>query len=220
MSAVRDYARELLTAFLLTLTLLGATTQDVLLGALAIAAVVGLVAGLGAHANPALTLAAVVARRLPAADLLPYWAAQLVGALVGAALARWLVDAPDLDPLQGLDTLVLLVVLTLFALVLGFVVLHGDDSAVPAGPAGPSTPALTFGAGTGLAAGLAVLAAAALVDPLAAAAFNPAAAFGQVVAGVTGWSTIWVYVVGCPAGAAVGGLLARTLSGQPRSRSG
>lgn len=40
----------------------------------------------GAHLNPAVTLAFAVRRKFPWKKVLPYWAAQLVGAFVGAAL--------------------------------------------------------------------------------------------------------------------------------------
>ncbi len=42
----------------------------------------------GGHFNPAVTLGAVVAGRLPARDLVPYWIAQVVGGLL-AGLALW-----------------------------------------------------------------------------------------------------------------------------------
>ncbi|HNP57527.1 MAG TPA: aquaporin Z [Gordonia sp. (in: high G+C Gram-positive bacteria)] len=42
----------------------------------------------GGHFNPAVTIGAVVAGRLPAKDLIPYWIAQVVGGLL-AGLALW-----------------------------------------------------------------------------------------------------------------------------------
>jgi aquaporin Z len=210
--ALRRYAVEAVGTLLVTLTVLGAATQERAVGAVAVAAVVGLALLAGGHANPVLTLAAVAGRRLPAGELLPYWAAQLLGALAGAALGRWLVDAPPVSPVQDVGVLVLLTVQVLFALVLCFVVL--DGSSVDLGP----------GRGAAAAA-LTLLAAATVVDPVAAAAVNPAVAFGEVVAGVSGWTTIWVYVVGCPLGAALAGLAAGGLGpaaprGQTSSRPG
>lgn len=204
MAALRRYLAELVATLFLSLAVLGAATQEVLVGAVAIAAVVTVAVGCGAHANPVLTLAAVVARRLPATELLPCWAAQLVGALLGAALARWLVDAPAVSPLQDQGVLALLVAQLLFAAAFCYVVLQGER---PGGWAD--------GAWAAAAGGLVVLASAAVLDPVAAAAFNPAAAFGEVVAGVTDWGTIWVYVVGCPLGAALGGFAAGQASSRP-----
>src|SRR5437870_163031 len=40
----------------------------------------------GAHINPAVTLAFAVRRKFPAAKVLPYWVAQVIGGFVGAAL--------------------------------------------------------------------------------------------------------------------------------------
>jgi aquaporin Z len=193
---LRRYVLELVGTFFLTFTVLGAASQDVMVGVIAIGAAVTVLVLCGGHANPVLTLAAVVARSLPPAELLPYWAAQLVGALVGAATARLLVAAPAVTPLQGVGVATLLVVEAVFAFALCFVVLDGRPWA-------------------GGAAGLTVVAASAVLDPVAGSAFNPAPAFGLVVAGVTEWSTIWVYLVGCAAGGAIAGLLTRQARSSP-----
>jgi aquaporin Z len=205
---LRTYVVELVATFFVTLALLGAASQDVLLGALAVAATVGLVLRTGAHANPSLTLAAVVGRRLPGGELLPCWAAQFAGALLAAALGRWLVEAPAVSPLQDVGLATLLVIELLFAFALCYVVLDGDR--------GGHLPRWLPDGGAALAAGLTVLASAALLDPMGSAAFNPAAAFGQVVAGIAGWGTIWVYLLACP----VGGVLAGLAAGQASSRPG
>lgn len=207
MAALRTYVVELVATFFVTLALLGAASQDVLLGAVAVAATVGLVLRSGAHANPALTLAAVVGRRVPGAELLPCWAAQFVGALLAAALGRLLVEAPPLSPLLDVGLVSLLVTELLFAFALCFVVLDGDRA--------EHLPRLLPNGGAGLAGGVVVLASAALLDPVGAAAFNPAAAFGQVVAGITGWGTIWVYLLACPVGGVLAGLSASQVSSRP-----
>jgi aquaporin Z len=209
-AALRTYAVELVASFFVTLALLGAASQDVLVGALAVAATVGLVVRSGAHANPALTLAAVVGRRLAGAELLPCWAAQFVGALVAAALGRWLVEAPAVSPLQDVGVVTLLVTELLFAFALCHVVLDGE-----LGEHGEHMPRWLPDRGAAMAGGLTVLASAALLDPVGAAAFNPAAAFGQVVAGITGWGTIWVYLVACPVGGVLAGLTTRQASSRP-----
>jgi glycerol uptake facilitator-like aquaporin len=207
---LRRYAVELVATFFLTLAVLGAAAQEVVLGAVAIAAAVAAVLAVGAHANPVLTLGSVVARRLAAAELLPCWAAQLVGALLGAALARWLTAAPAVSPLQDVGVLALLVAETLFAFALAFVALEaGLDEEHSAAPVRWN--------GTGRAAagaGLVVLAAAAVLDPVAGAAFNPAVAFGEAVGGLAGWGTVWPYLLGCPVGAALAGLVSQ-LSSRP-----
>jgi glycerol uptake facilitator protein len=54
----------------------------------------------GAHINPAVTLAFAVRRKFPWAKVLPYWAAQVVGCFVGAALVylvyHYAIDAYNL----------------------------------------------------------------------------------------------------------------------------
>ena len=50
----------------------------------------------GGHVNPAVSLGAFLAKRIKLVDLLGYWAAQLVGAIAGAALALWLLSTSPL----------------------------------------------------------------------------------------------------------------------------
>jgi aquaporin Z len=40
----------------------------------------------GCHLNPAVTLGLVVGKRFPSAELIPYWVAQVIGGLIGAAI--------------------------------------------------------------------------------------------------------------------------------------
>src|SRR4029077_2993743 len=40
----------------------------------------------GAHFNPAVSLALVVGKRFPAKELVPYWVAQIIGAIAAAAV--------------------------------------------------------------------------------------------------------------------------------------
>ncbi|TPK59143.1 MIP family channel protein [Mesorhizobium sp. B2-4-19] len=44
----------------------------------------------GAHLNPAVTLGVFLAGRLPAKDVIPYWIAQIIGAIL-ASLALWII---------------------------------------------------------------------------------------------------------------------------------
>src|SRR6185312_12520902 len=52
----------------------------------------------GGHYNPAVSLAALVRGRLAAADLLPYWIAQLLGAAVASGLALFVINPPEQHP--------------------------------------------------------------------------------------------------------------------------
>ncbi|HEY2641377.1 MAG TPA: aquaporin [Streptosporangiaceae bacterium] len=48
------------------------------------------------HVNPAVTLGAFLAKRIPLADLIGYWVAQMLGGLLGALLLLWVMDSsPD-----------------------------------------------------------------------------------------------------------------------------
>ncbi len=60
----------------------------------------------GGHVNPAVSLGAFLAKRIKAVDLVGYWAAQLVGAIAGAALALWLLNTSPLyhKAQEGLGT--------------------------------------------------------------------------------------------------------------------
>ena len=95
-----------------------------------------------------------------------------------------------------------------------------DLTAQPAGRVLSASRLLEFATSTPPGGALALVAAAAVLNPVAASAFNPAAAFGRVVAGVAEGSTIWVYLVGCPAGAALAGLAARQPGRQPSREPG
>jgi aquaporin Z len=57
----------------------------------------GLVAVIGpissCHVNPAVTLGAFLARRIPLVDLLGYWVAQMLGGLLGALLLLWVMHS-------------------------------------------------------------------------------------------------------------------------------
>jgi aquaporin Z len=58
------------------------------IGLIAAAYAVGPISG--AHLNPAVTLGVFLAGRLPAKDVVPYWIAQIIGAVL-ASLALWII---------------------------------------------------------------------------------------------------------------------------------
>jgi glycerol uptake facilitator-like aquaporin len=51
----------------------------------------------GAHMNPAVSLAAAIARRLPRRDLIAYLGAQFLGAIVGVSVAHLMFELPVLQ---------------------------------------------------------------------------------------------------------------------------
>ena len=94
---MRKYVTEFIGTFALVFTVGMAVFKAGSLAPLAIGAVlmVFVYAGghiSGAHYNPAVTLGVFLRGKMPASDVLPYWASQLIAALVAAWLARFVVD--------------------------------------------------------------------------------------------------------------------------------
>jgi aquaporin Z len=165
----------------------------------------------GAHLNPVASLAFALKRLIPVAWLLPYWAAQLVGALLAALLVRGLfgdlVRAGVSTPHVADGTaLAIEAVLTLFLVT---VILGTADRHRVIGP----NAALAVGATIAL-AGLIAL-------PIEGASMNPARSLGPaVIAGDL--DHLWIYVVGPVLGGIVAVAVNRVLhpdqhaDGEPR----
>ncbi|MGH3423958.1 MAG: hypothetical protein ACRDO8_04465 [Nocardioidaceae bacterium] len=140
-----------------------------------------------ALSNPAWTLTLVLRGRRRATDLLPLWAAQVVGALVAGLVVQALGDrlpGPLVWPSADL------VATGVVALVLGIVsawVACAADTYVSEG--------LT---------GLPVLAAGAALPLNLAAVLNPATLFGITVAGLLDWQPAAIGAAGAILGAALG----------------
>jgi len=149
----------------------------------------------GGHYNPAVSLAVWVRGRLASRDLLLYWAAQLVGALLGAVLAHFLIDTRGhATTPTGRDAAVVLLAEFLFTFLLGYVVLNVATSRDN-----------EHNGFYGVAVGTTVMAGAIAVGPLTGGAFNPAVAGGWVI-GLFSGSGIWLYLLATLlAGAAAGG---------------
>lgn len=166
---------------------------------LAIAVLVAATAQIsGAHLNPAVTVAAVVTRKMGLAKGGMYVVAQLLGAALGALLLAAVVPQESQGALGGHSLsvdigpgLVIEMVLT-FALV--FVIF-----ATAVDPQGPARLAP-------FAIGLTVLVDHYLGVPLTGASMNPARTFGPAI--VTGmWADHWVYWVGPIVGGVIAGVL-------------
>jgi aquaporin Z len=195
---VHRYLVELIGTFFLVFTIVTAVNESPASAAIAIGSVlmVMVYAGghvSGAHYNPAVSLAVLMRRRLAAVDLLPYWAAQLLGALLAALVGMWLLDITPAEALTGDRIWHVLVVEFLFTFALAWVVLNVATS--------KDHPNNDF---YGLAIGFTVTAGAFAIGPISGAAFNPAVVFGLAVAGMVSWSSVWVYLIATMAGAALG----------------
>ena len=151
----------------------------------------------GGHYNPAVTLGVFLRGRLPAADIVPYWGAQILGALVAALVVRFVNGTPLnaqgalLEPFSPNIAKALLVEF-LFAFALVYVVLNVATSKDTAGN--------SF---YGLAIGFTVLTGAFAVGGVSGGAFNPAVAVGISTMGLVGWANIWIYLVADLVGGAV-----------------
>ena len=158
----------------------------------------------GAHYNPAVSIAVFVRGKLPAAELVPYIGAQLVGGVAAGLLVGWINDFET--GAQAIDDGELAVQAFLIELVITFalawVVLNVATSS-----------ALVNNQFYGLAIGAVVIgggAAAAVVGT--AAAFNPAVGLGASIAAASDWANIWIYLIACPIGGALAGFAFNALN--------
>jgi aquaporin Z len=157
----------------------------------------------GGHYNPAVTLAALVRRRIAVREVFGYWIAQIVGAAAAGALARAVVDPTVVKTLSlsGHSEAATAVVEVLVTFALCYVVLNVATSKDQANN--------EF---FGLAIGFTVVAGAFAVGGISGGVFNPAVALGGATAGLFAWSTIWVYIVAQLAAGIAAGLAFRALN--------
>jgi aquaporin Z len=154
----------------------------------------------GAHYNPAVSLAAMIRGALPASELIPYWIAQIAGAVVAALLGNFIAGASvPISPGQDVSVISALLVEILYTFALALVVLN---VATAKGTANNSF--------YGLAIGFTVVAAAIAGGSISGGAFNPAVgiglSLGAIVAG-TGGGSMWIYIVGPLIGGALAALV-------------
>jgi aquaporin Z len=154
----------------------------------------------GAHYNPAVTLGVWLRGRCPTKDIIPYWAAQWLGALLAAFVLNYLKgDAVAKPAVLKPGPALLAEFLFTFALV--YVVLN---SATAKSNAGNSF--------YGLAIGFTVMSGAFAVGSVSSAAFNPAVALAISVMGLSAWSNIWIYLVGNFAGGLAAAAIFKSLN--------
>ena len=159
----------------------------------------------GAHYNPAVTIAFVLARHFPGREAVAYIAAQLVGAASGALLllAAWSDKPAALGatvPSVG-DGTALLYEIVLTALLMFVITAVATDTRA-------------VGAAAAIAIGGTVALDAIFGGPITGASMNPARSFGPALAAGQ-WSDLWVYVAGPIAGAALGAYTYGFVRGAP-----
>jgi len=137
----------------------------------------------GGHYNPAVTLGVWVRGRCATADVVPYWAAQLFGAVVAALILNYLKGERAAVPMK-LAAGPALVAEFLYTFALVYVVLNSATAK-----------ANTGNSFYGLAIGFTVMTGAFAVGSISSAAFNPAVALGISIMGLSAWSNLWIYLL-------------------------
>ena len=155
----------------------------------------------GGHYNPAVSLAAVIRGALPGPQLVPYWAAQVLGALVAAFVARSASNLPfACAPGSGVGAGSALMIEFLFTFALCLVVLNSATA--------KKTEGNSF---YGLAIGFTIVVAAFAGGGISGGAFNPAVGIGPIVVNALtaggSVSNLWLYLVGPLLGGVVAALV-------------
>ena len=158
----------------------------------------------GGHYNPAVTLAVYLRGRCSAADVVPYWIAQIAGAAAAAMIVLFMKGNPAVTALQP-DVTRALVAEFLYTFALCYVVLN---VATAKGTSGNPT--------YGLAIGFTVLAGAYAVGGVSGGAFNPAVAVGITMMGLSSLANIWIFLVANFAGGALAAVIFRVMHPQDR----
>ena len=149
----------------------------------------------GGHYNPAVTLAVTIRGRHPKAEVLPYWIAQILGALLAAGVAMYLTGGTTEPAKPPVDVVKALLAEFLFTFALAYVVLNVATAKANAGN--------SF---YGLAIGFTVLTGAFAVGSISGGAFNPAVAIAAGMMKLIHLPSIWIHIVADLAGGLVAGL--------------
>jgi aquaporin Z len=144
----------------------------------------------GAHYNPAVTLAVLIRGRINMGDALTYWIAQAGGAIAAWAIAKFIfeVDGPNISAVRSVSQGLTAEFLGTFAL--AYVVLNTATAK-----------AHITNSFYGLAIGFTVMTCAFTFGGYSGGAFNPAVAIGACLLKGFVWTDLWIYLVGCFAGA-------------------
>ncbi len=154
----------------------------------------------GGHYNPAVTLGVWLRGRCASKDVVPYWVAQFVGAVIASVVLNYLKGEAQAKPMV-LRVGPALLAEFLFTFALVYVVLN---TATAKGTAGNSF--------YGLAIGFTVLIGAFAVGGISSAAFNPAVALGISIMGLSTWQNLWIYMLANFGGGLVAGLVFKVLN--------
>lgn len=199
------YATELVGTYFLVLTVGLTTLSQSPLAPIAIGSSLMIMVYMGghvsgAHYNPAVTLAVWMRGKLAARDVIPYWVAQLIGAVLAALTVLWWTGhtfalAPGTDVSWGRAAAVEAV----FTFALALVVLNSATAR--------QTEKNSF---YGLAIGFTITVGAFAGGAISGGAFNPAVGLGPILIDATmghgAFTNAWLYIVGPLVGGAVAAL--------------
>lgn len=149
----------------------------------------------GAHFNPAVTMGFAVARHFPWKEVVAYWIAQILGAILAIGLLHLILPAgveygATLPKVPPLAAIVWEAVLTFF-LMFVIIAVATDTRAV--------------GVMAGFAIGATVALNAMVGGPVTGASMNPARSLGPALFQGE-WGSLWIYVVGPAVGAVAASL--------------
>ena len=213
---VKRFSAELVGTMVLVLfgcgaAVLGPAPFDQLAVSLAFGfAIVAMAYGIGpvsgCHVNPAVSLAAFVAGRMSAKDMLVYWVAQFIGALIGAFLLSLIAKTGTANLGQngwgpgylgeyGMHAALIFEVLMTAIFVVVILGVTGDKA---------------HGPFAGVAIGITLAVIHIVGIQVTGVSVNPARSFGPaVLAGGTAISQLWLFIVAPAVGAVLGALLFR-----------
>ena len=155
----------------------------------------------GAHYNPAVTLGVYLRGRCPLADVIPYMAAQIFGAVVAASAVLFFKSGASSSPFMAHSTPAALAAEFVFTFALVYVVLNVATAKATQG-----------NSYFGLAIGFTVLTGAFAVGNVSGGAFNPAVAVGAVVMGLASPTMLWIYLTADFLGGAAAAMVSRQLN--------
>jgi aquaporin Z len=137
----------------------------------------------GGHYNPAVTLGVALRGAMSRNDVLPYWAAQTLGAALAVLAVRIFKSGAIVTPMQP-DIAAALLAEFLFTFALVYVVLNVATARANEG-----------NSHYGLAIGFTVVVGAYAVGGVSGGAFNPAVAVGITMMGLSALGNLWIYLV-------------------------
>ena len=205
---MRRYAQELIGTFFLVVTIgtTGIAASPGVIAPLAIGSIlmVMVYAGghiSGGHYNPAVTLGVFLRGRCPVADVVPYMAAQIFGAVLAASLVLFFKPGVPVSAFVPVSTAAALTAEFLFTFALVYVVLNTATAKATAG-----------NSYFGLAIGFTVMSGAFSVGNVSGASFNPAVAVGATTMGLIATSSLWIFLVADFLGGAAAALMFTSLN--------